>query len=177
MLVWVYTCQNTTLLEITCHGSNNVCTGISIIRISIVIICFWVSERCSKELYKDSHWLTPKQTVSMQKRTIFSHRKRHVVSFLASYEECYIWTSACKIISDSETSKRSSAQDWIWFYNTRTMWTERPVAFWDRARIYCSVQLRMNQHVLQIWRSFVFFDFSLTVKAAPHECVIRTGQP
>ena len=22
----------------------------------------------------------------------------------------------------------------------------------------------------------VFFDFSLTVKAAPHECVIRTGQ-
>ena len=24
---------------------------------------------------------------------------------------------------------------------------------------------------------YVFFDFSLTVKAAPHECVIRTGQP
>ena len=24
--------------------------------------------------------------------------------------------------------------------------------------------------------TFVFFDFSLTVKAAPHECVIRTGQ-
>ena len=23
----------------------------------------------------------------------------------------------------------------------------------------------------------VFFDLSLTVKAAPHECVIRTGQP
>ena len=23
----------------------------------------------------------------------------------------------------------------------------------------------------------IFFDFSLTVKAAPHECVIRTGQP
>ena len=23
----------------------------------------------------------------------------------------------------------------------------------------------------------LFFDFSLTVKAAPHECVIRTGQP
>ena len=23
----------------------------------------------------------------------------------------------------------------------------------------------------------VFFDFSLTVKAAPHECLIRTGQP
>ena len=27
----------------------------------------------------------------------------------------------------------------------------------------------------QIWQ--VFLDFSLTVKAAPHECVIRTGQP
>ena len=25
--------------------------------------------------------------------------------------------------------------------------------------------------------SHVFLDFSLTVKAAPHECVIRTGQP
>ena len=23
---------------------------------------------------------------------------------------------------------------------------------------------------------YIFFDFSLTVKAAPHECVIRTGQ-
>ena len=23
----------------------------------------------------------------------------------------------------------------------------------------------------------IFFDFSLTVKAAPHECVFRTGQP
>ena len=23
----------------------------------------------------------------------------------------------------------------------------------------------------------IFFDFSLTVKAAPHKCVIRTGQP
>ena len=23
----------------------------------------------------------------------------------------------------------------------------------------------------------IFFDFSLTVKAAPHACVIRTGQP
>ena len=23
----------------------------------------------------------------------------------------------------------------------------------------------------------IFFDFSLTVKAAPRECVIRTGQP
>ena len=23
----------------------------------------------------------------------------------------------------------------------------------------------------------IFFDFSLTIKAVPHECVIRTGQP
>ena len=28
-----------------------------------------------------------------------------------------------------------------------------------------------------IFESTVLFDFSLTVKAAPHECVIRTGQP
>ena len=27
------------------------------------------------------------------------------------------------------------------------------------------------------WHDFVFLDFSLTVKAAPHECVIRSGQP
>ena len=26
MLVFVYTCQNTTLLEITCHGSNMSCS-------------------------------------------------------------------------------------------------------------------------------------------------------
>ena len=25
--------------------------------------------------------------------------------------------------------------------------------------------------------TMLFFDFSLTVKAAPHECVIRTGPP
>ena len=30
-----------------------------------------------------------------------------------------------------------------------------------------------------IWSGgvFVLLDFSLTVKAAPHECVIRTSQP
>ena len=27
------------------------------------------------------------------------------------------------------------------------------------------------------YNTFVLLDFSLTVKAAPHECVIRTGQP
>ena len=31
----------------------------------------------------------------------------------------------------------------------------------------------MQQAVLR----HVLLDFSLTVKAAPHECVIRTGQP
>ena len=25
--------------------------------------------------------------------------------------------------------------------------------------------------------ALISFDFSLTVKAAPHECIIRTGQP
>ena len=28
-----------------------------------------------------------------------------------------------------------------------------------------------------ISKTVLFLDFSLTVKAAPHECVIRTGQP
>ena len=27
------------------------------------------------------------------------------------------------------------------------------------------------------YSSLLLFDFSLSVKAAPHECVIRTGQP
>ena len=31
--------------------------------------------------------------------------------------------------------------------------------------------------LLRIQNNLVFFDFSLTVKAAPHECEIRTGQP
>ena len=31
--------------------------------------------------------------------------------------------------------------------------------------------------MLSIDNASLFFDFSLTVKAAPHECVIRTGQP
>ena len=34
----------------------------------------------------------------------------------------------------------------------------------------------IDKHVhIPMW--ILFFDFSLTVKAAPHECVIRTGQP
>ena len=34
--------------------------------------------------------------------------------------------------------------------------------------------LRMYAKMISL---LVFIDFSLTVKAAPHECVIRTGQP
>ena len=33
------------------------------------------------------------------------------------------------------------------------------------------------QSELSFLSAFILFDFSLTVKAAPHECVIRTGQP
>ena len=40
---------------------------------------------------------------------------------------------------------------------------------------YIVIKVRLSH--LQIIPQKVFFDFSLTVKAAPHECVIRTGQP
>ena len=36
---------------------------------------------------------------------------------------------------------------------------------------------KMPSESLLFHKLTVFFDFSLTVKAAPHECVIRTGQP
>ena len=37
----------------------------------------------------------------------------------------------------------------------------------------------LSQAIMNSWyrRRLIFFDFSLTVKEAPHECVIRTGQP
>ena len=39
----------------------------------------------------------------------------------------------------------------------------------------------IRQVLIKIYRLkslfLLFFDFSLTVKAAPNECVIRTGQP
>ena len=35
-----------------------------------------------------------------------------------------------------------------------------------------SLKDTMSHHIPE-----VIFDFSLTIKAAPHECVIRTGQP
>ena len=34
-----------------------------------------------------------------------------------------------------------------------------------------------SRDAIQIKYSTVLLDFSLTVKAAPHECVIRTGLP
>ena len=40
---------------------------------------------------------------------------------------------------------------------------------------YLSLLKRFAIH--RLCEMLVFFDFSLTVKAAPHECVIRTGQP
>ena len=36
-------------------------------------------------------------------------------------------------------------------------------------------ELKMNKD--PVWQQRIFLDFSLTVKAAPHECVIRTCQP
>ena len=40
--------------------------------------------------------------------------------------------------------------------------------------IYKNANIPCNE---PINRLYVFFDFSTTVKAAPHERVIRTGQP
>ena len=39
----------------------------------------------------------------------------------------------------------------------------------DLTEATCSSKFPLND--------LLFFDFSLTVKTAPHECVIRTGQP
>ena len=42
------------------------------------------------------------------------------------------------------------------------------------ARFPLKRKFNCRVHLTSRW---VVFDFSLTVKAAPHECVIRTGQP
>ena len=41
------------------------------------------------------------------------------------------------------------------------------------------IKLMQKYMSLQFYLEFVmvWFDFKLTVKAAPHECAIRTGQP
>ena len=41
-LVWVYTCQNATLLEISCHGSNEVC---SCQRDTQLLVDWWLNNR------------------------------------------------------------------------------------------------------------------------------------
>ena len=42
----------------------------------------------------------------------------------------------------------------------------------DQAKMY------LGLHSLSKWLlNHILLDFSLTVKALPHECVIRTGQP
>ena len=64
-------------------SENNVCTGPSRIRFSIVSLCLWVLERYPGELYKDCQRQTAKQTVwthrlvitSQPKWAIFFHRK------------------------------------------------------------------------------------------------------
>ena len=45
--------------------------------------------------------------------------------------------------------------------------------FW----LFCFVVFFSHQHISQLPVEGVLLDFSLTVKAAPHECVIRTSQP
>ena len=52
-------------------------------------------------------------------------------------------------------------------------------------RFYCAslklysmkIHLSLTNAMRENGELVVFFDFLLTVKAAPHECVIRTGQP
>ena len=50
--------------------------------------------------------------------------------------------------------------------------------------IYQHICTCMANYILNVWSNFnlnafpvIFFDFSLPVKGAPHESLIRTGQP
>ena len=82
-----FTFDNGIYSTIVLFSENDVCSGSSRIRFSIVILCFWVLERCINELYKDCHRQMPKQTVwthglaitSQPKQAIFSHRKKWVI--------------------------------------------------------------------------------------------------
>ena len=49
--------------DIVLFSENNVCTWLSRIRFSIVILCRWVLERCPDESFKDCHRQTPKLVV------------------------------------------------------------------------------------------------------------------
>ena len=47
----------------------------------------------------------------------------------------------------------------------------------NSSNLSCFVWPQLRFTVWLEYLHVVCFDFSLTVKAAPHECVIRTGQP
>ena len=47
---------------------------------------------------------------------------------------------------------------------------------WYTQTVYKTNGFPISQQTL-IVKNVVLLDFSLSVKAAPHECVIRTGQP
>ena len=74
--------------DIFLFSENHVCTLPSRIRFSIVILCRWVSERCTDESFKDFHRQTPKPGVwiyslaitPQSNGAIFSHKKRWMVS-------------------------------------------------------------------------------------------------
>ena len=74
--------------DIVLFSENNVCTWPSRIRFSFAILCLWVLERCSGQLFKDCHRQTPKPVVwthslvitPQPKGASFSHRKRWMVS-------------------------------------------------------------------------------------------------
>ena len=54
------------------------------------------------------------------------------------------------------------------------------VVFPDHTRFLIKLQYvvltKRGLYVKTIFPYFLIFDFSLTVKVAPHECLIRTGQ-
>ena len=56
--------------------------------------------------------------------------------------------------------------------------------YWRSQKNTIYQHICMTKYILTVWSSFtlnafraMFFDFWLNVKAAPHECVIKTGQP
>ena len=73
--------------DIDLFSENNVGTWLSRKRLSIVILCRWVLERCPHKSFKDCHRLTPKPVVWIHsqaitpppKGAIFSHRKKWMV--------------------------------------------------------------------------------------------------
>ena len=63
-------------------------------------------------------------------------------------------------------------------YNTRLIFITFLLTFLMIFRTYTSDKPTYNLKADSVEVSYiVLFDISLSVKAAPHECVIRTGQP